>query len=75
VATGDIKRGIVADNPSLSRNFEALGPAVFRSYQQRVSQLLEGGATRLVVDGLDPQYWKGQVVRLVAVDAGEGGMC
>ena len=40
-----------------------------------MTQLLEGGATRLVVDGLDPQYWKGQVVRLVAVDAGEVGMC
>ncbi len=59
--TGDIKRAITSSDASLSRNFAALGPAVFKSYQQRVLQLLRDGAQRLVVDGLDPQYWKGQV--------------
>ena len=34
---------------------------MFKSYQQRVLRLLHDGAQRLVVDGLDPQYWKGQV--------------
>ncbi len=38
-----------------------LGPAVFKQYQERVAQLLQQGASRIVVDGLDPQYWRGQV--------------
>ena len=31
-----------------------------------MSQLLASGMARLVVDGLDPQYWKGQVKQLDA---------
>jgi hypothetical protein len=58
---GDIKRELTKNDPSLSRNFAALGPAVFKGYQQQVLRLLSAGARRLVVDGLDPQYWKGQV--------------
>ena len=58
---GDIKREITSRNPALGRDFAALGPAVFKGYQERVGQLLARGVQRLVVDGLDPQYWKGQV--------------
>jgi len=49
-------REITRSQPALSRNYEALGPAVFKSYQQRVEQLLHHGAQRLVIDGLDPRY-------------------
>ena len=47
-----------------------LGPAVFRQYQERVAQLLQQGASRIVVDGLDPQYWRGQV----RCSPGQGGV-
>ncbi len=40
---------------------------MFKGYQERVSQLLARGALRLVVDGLDPQYWKGQVRQLAVM--------
>ncbi len=33
----------------------------FILHQERVAMLLMGGTQRLVVDGLDPQYWRGQV--------------
>lgn len=49
-------REISRSQPALSRDYEALGPAVFKSYQQRVVQLLHHGAQRLVIDGLDPRY-------------------
>ena len=62
---GDIKREVMRHDPSLGRNFAALGPAVFKGYQQQVLRLLNAGARRLVVDGLDPQYWKGQVISRV----------
>ncbi len=60
LVAGDIKRGIVAAS-SEKLSFEQLGPAVFRQYQERVAQLFKQGALRIVVDGLDPQYWRGQV--------------
>lgn len=47
-----------------------LGPAVFKQYQERVAQLLTQGASRIVVDGLDPQYWRGQV----RCSLGQGGV-
>lgn len=69
VSFGDIKRGIVAAS-SEKLSFEQLGPAVFRQYQERVAQLFKQGALRIVVDGLDPQYWRGQAHgTLGAVDA------
>lgn len=69
VSFGDIKRDIVqAASERLGPG--QLGPAVFRQYQERVAQLLTQGASRIVVDGLDPQYWRGQAhATLGAVDA------
>ena len=49
-------REITLSEPALSRNYQALGPAVLKGYQQRVVQLLHDGAQRLVIDGLDPRY-------------------
>ncbi len=60
LSAGDIKRGIVSSG-SEKLSVSQLGPAVFKQYQEVVSELMRQGTPRIVVDGLDPQYWRGQV--------------
>ncbi len=66
---GDIKRGILSDAEKLGQKIGAgqLGPAVFKRYQEVVAELLQNGTQRIVVDGLDPQYWRGQVCCMTTV--------
>jgi hypothetical protein len=59
-ATGDIKRDLVSRSQD-TRSAGQLGPAVFKQYQDVVAELMRQGTPRIVVDGLDAQYWRGQV--------------
>lgn len=60
LSAGDIKRGIVSSG-SEKLSASQLGPAVFKQYREVVSELMRQGTPRIVVDGLDPQFWRGQV--------------
>ena len=60
LATGDIKRDIVSGSQD-KRSAGQLGPAVFKQYQDVVAELMRQGTPRIVVDGVDAQYWRGQV--------------
>jgi hypothetical protein len=60
LSAGDIKRGMVSSG-SDKLSASQLGPAVFKQYQEVVSELMRQSTPRIVVDGLDPQFWRGQV--------------